>query len=57
MAKQKGLQRKDGPFVRSVESALASFQVHRQAYYSGTFVGNHVHMIYYKIPVILFHRR
>ena len=33
----------DGPFVRAIDQALASFHVHRQAYYSGTFVGNHMH--------------
>lgn len=40
---KKGLSRKDGPFVRALEDALASFNVQRQAYYSGTFVGNHIH--------------
>lgn len=39
----KDLTRKDGPFVRSLDDALASFNVHRQAYYSGSFVGNHIH--------------
>ena len=34
---------KEGPFVKALEVALASFNVQRQAYYSGTFVGNHVH--------------
>ena len=38
-----GLSRKEGPFVRNLDAALASFNVHREAYYSGTFVGNHVH--------------
>ena len=33
----------EGPFVRCLDDALASFNVERQAYYSGTFVGNHVH--------------
>ena len=33
---------KEGPFVRAIEKALASFNVHCQAYYSGSFVGNHV---------------
>ena len=32
----------DGPFVRALDNALASFSVERQAYYSGTLVGNHV---------------
>lgn len=40
---KKKLKRKDGPFVRALDAALASFHVCRQSYYSGTFVGNHVH--------------
>lgn len=40
---KKKLKRKDGPFVQALDAALASFNVCRQAYYSGTFVGNHVH--------------
>ena len=39
----KGFTKGDGPFVRGLEAALKSFNVQRQAYYSGTFVGNHVH--------------
>ncbi len=39
----KSFQKHDGPFVRALDVALASFNVHRQAYYSGTFIGNHVH--------------
>ena len=39
----KGFPKADGPFVRGLEAALKSFNVERQAYYSGTFVGNHVH--------------
>ncbi len=39
----KKLPRKEGPFVKYLDRALGSFNVHRQAYYSGTFVGNHVH--------------
>ncbi len=38
-----GFKTQDGPFVKTLDTALASFNVHRQAYYSGTFVGNHVH--------------
>lgn len=37
------LSKEDGPFVRCLDKALADFNVERQAYYSGTFVGNHVH--------------
>ena len=43
VTKKKGLSRKDGPFIRDLYAALASFKVHCQAYYSDTFVGNHVH--------------
>jgi hypothetical protein len=32
-----------GPIVRGLENALKSFNVERQAYWSGAFVGNHVH--------------
>ena len=32
-----------GPVVRRLEKALKSFNVERQAYWSGAFVGNHVH--------------
>ena len=39
----KGFKKEDGPFVRALEAALASFNVERQAYYNGTFVGNHIH--------------
>ena len=39
----KGFKKEDGPFVKGLDTALKSFHVIRQAYYSGTFVGNHVH--------------
>lgn len=39
----KGFDKNEGSFVRGLDEALASFHVERQAYYSGTFVGNHVH--------------
>ena len=35
--------RNDGPFVKMLDKTLASFHVQRQAYYSCSFVGNHVH--------------
>ena len=38
----KGFKFHDGPFVKTLDSALAEFNVHRQAY-SLSFVGNHVH--------------
>ena len=40
---EKDFHKNEGPFVKALDTALASFHVHRQAYYSGTFVGNHVH--------------
>lgn len=40
---EKGFKKKDGPFVKALDTALASFNVRRQAFYSGTFIGNHVH--------------
>ena len=35
-------QKEEGPFVRCLDEALSSFNVERQAYYSGSFIGNHV---------------
>lgn len=39
----KGFDKSEGSFVKALDTALASFHVERQAYYSGTFIGNHVH--------------
>lgn len=39
----KKFRKDEGPFVRALDKALQSFRVQRQAYYSGTFIGNHVH--------------
>ncbi len=39
----KGFNKEDGPFIKALDTALKSFKVERQAYYGGTFVGNHVH--------------
>ena len=33
----------DGPFVKGLDNTLQSFRVHRQQYFGGTFVGNHIH--------------
>ena len=33
----------DGPFVQGLDNAFQSFGVHRQQYFGGTFVGNHIH--------------
>ena len=40
---RKGFPQEEGPFVRSLDTALKTFAVEQQAYYGGTFVGNHVH--------------
>ena len=40
---KKGFTSEEGPFTNSLDKALSSFNVERQAYYGGTFVGNHVH--------------
>ena len=34
---------KEGPFIMALDNTLQSFNVERQAYYGGTFMGNHVH--------------
>ena len=39
----KKFSRSDGPLVKNLDQVLSSFHVQRQAYYGGTFVGNHVH--------------
>ena len=39
----KAFKKEDGPFVKALDATLQTFRVQRQAYYSGTFVGNHVH--------------
>ena len=33
----------DGPFCQGLDEALQHFKVQREAYYGGTFTGNHVH--------------
>ena len=38
-----GFHKEEGPFIKALDRALASFNVQRQAYFAGTFVGNHVH--------------
>ena len=39
----RGFAATDGIFVKALDDALSSFNVERQAYYGGTFIGNHVH--------------
>ena len=50
-----GFHKEEGPFVKALDKALASFHVQRQAYYSGTFVGNHVHRTL-KVDVHVHHK-
>ena len=40
---KKPVSKSDGPFVQAINKALSSFNVQRQVYYSGIFVGNHVY--------------
>ena len=39
----KGFERDDGVFLKALDQALSSFNVERQAYYGGSFIGNHIH--------------
>ena len=45
MEKGLGHKIKDGPFYSSLDASLQSFNVKRQAYHGGTFIGNHVHKL------------
>ena len=40
---KEGFDLEDGPFCRALDEALTKFKVHREAYYGGTFTGNHAH--------------
>eukprot|EP00731_Ephydatia_muelleri_P033461 Em0030g18a len=42
-AVERGYPEKKGPFVKILDNALQSFGVQRQQYFSGAFIGNHVH--------------
>ena len=42
-AVKRGYPEKVGPFVKILDNALLSFGVQRQQYFSGAFIGNHVH--------------
>eukprot|EP00731_Ephydatia_muelleri_P017324 Em0010g422a len=42
-AVERGYPEKEGPFVKILDNALQSFGVQRQQYFSGAFIGNHVH--------------
>ena len=33
----------DGPFIVALDRTLKEMKVHREAYYGGTFTGNHAH--------------
>ena len=40
---QVGFDMDDGPFCLALDKVLATFKVFREAYYGGTFTGNHAH--------------
>ena len=40
---QNGFPLKDGRFFKQLDVALQSFNVERQSYFGGAFIGNHVH--------------
>ena len=40
---KKGVNEKEGPLVKSLDSALQEIGVQRQQYFGGAFIGNHVH--------------
>ena len=42
-AVKKGFLFSEGPFVKELYKALQGFGIHRQQYFGGAFVGNHVH--------------
>lgn len=50
----KGFNTSDGPFVKSLETTMSEFHVQRQAYYSGSFIGNHVHRTLKVIPTYIY---
>ena len=43
MMVSKGFERDEGVFVKALDQALSSFNVERQAYHGGSFIGNHIH--------------
>ena len=45
MQKAEVLSKQEGPCVKAIDRELQVIGVQRQAYYSGTFVGNHVHKL------------
>ena len=49
-----GFHKEEGPFVKALDNALSAFHVQRQAYYSGTFVGNHVHRSLKVVNILFF---
>ena len=40
---EKDFKMEEGPFIKGLDQALKSFHVQREAYYGGTFIGNHIH--------------
>ena len=48
---KKGFTMSDGPFVKGLDNALKTFNVHRQQYYGGIFVGNHILQVHIKVTL------
>ena len=42
---QNGFSIHDGPFVKGLDAAVQSFHVHKQQYFGGAIVGNHIHKV------------
>ena len=44
-AEKKGFLFHEGPFVKELDNALQGFGVHRQQYFGGAFINDHVHAV------------
>ena len=52
-ASKEGFDMEDGPFIKALDNTLGAMNVHRQAYYGGTFIGNHAHKCLKVVLLIL----
>ena len=50
---ERGFNLNNGPFVKGIAVSLDAIGVHRQKYYGGILVVNHVHKILYYIQMFL----
>ncbi len=41
----KGFDKNEGLFVKGLDNALSAINIQRQAYFGGSFIGNHVHKV------------